>query len=119
MAWTWPLMLHGSASVVGMAWTWPMMLDGMAVVVVLWRAPAEAGGAGACRRRRDSGGSGWMAGAWPRMLPRCSRIRASESSVRQEIEASSSPSLSEVESEGRDKLRLNKGSVVLDSGGSG
>ena len=53
-----------------MAWTWPLMLHGSASVVVLWRALAKTGGARACRRRSDSGGSGWMARTWPWMLHR-------------------------------------------------
>ena len=53
-----------------MARTLPLMLHGSASVVVLWRALAKTGGARACRRRSDSGGSGWMARTWPWMLHR-------------------------------------------------
>ena len=99
MAWSWPLMLHGSAPIVvlwralaktggarayrgssdsggksggngRMAWTWPLMMHGSASVVVLWRALAETGRASARRSSGDSCGSGWMARTWPRMLSR-------------------------------------------------
>jgi hypothetical protein len=50
-----------------MAWTWPLMQHGSVSGVVLWKALAESGGVRACRGSSDCIGCGWMARAWLRM----------------------------------------------------
>ena len=51
-----------------MAWAWPLMLHGSASVFVLWSALARTRRASAYRSSSDSGGSGWMAKRCPWML---------------------------------------------------
>ena len=57
-----------------MAWTWPLMLHGSASVVVLWRVLARTGRARASRGSSDSDGCGWMAGIRPWMLHRSASV---------------------------------------------
>ena len=68
-----------------MAWTWPLMLQMSASVVVLWRALAVPRGASVCRRSEESGlgsggvvlnsgGSGKMVWSWTLRLHKSAEV---------------------------------------------